>query len=277
MQLGIHLRELWRLRLGLVLTLLLSIFAAVWVCYRIELSPPRLESRSLEMGTASTRVLVDTPKSTVLDLRQGTYDFESLSNRALLLGNVMAGLPVREYIARRARIPADVLRVSAPLTPEFPRAIEEAGNEKHTTDILRSTNQYRISLRTNPTVPMLDVYAQAPTAERAEALANAAVDGLQDYLDDIATTQRIDADQKVRLKQLGRARGAVINDGIRIQVALLSFLVVFAVSATAVLLAARVRRGWQIAGEMNDDIPPGGPDDLDDAGFARDFERVGAG
>jgi hypothetical protein len=277
MQLGIHLRELWRLRLGLVLALLLSIFAAVWVCYRIELSPPHLEPRSLEMGTASTRVLVDTPKSSVLDLRQGTYDFESLSNRALLLGNVMAGLPVREYIARHAHIPPEVLRVSAPLTPDFPRAIEEAGNEKHTTDILRSTNQYRISLRTNPTVPMLDVYAQAPTAERAAALANAAVDGLQEYLDDIATTQRIGADQQVQLKQLGRARGALINDGVAVQVALLSFLVVFAVSATAVLLVARVRRGWMIASVMDDDIVPGGPGGDVDAGLARDFERVGAG
>ncbi len=277
MQLGIHLRELWRLRFGVVLILLLSTFAAVWVCYRIELSPPGLKPRSLELGTASTRVLVDTPKSTVLDLRQGTYDFESLSNRALLLGNVMAGLPVREYIARRADIPAEALRVSAPLTPEFPRAIAEAGNEKHTSDILRSTNQYRLSIRSNPTVPVLDVYTQAPTAKAAEQLANAAVDGLQDYLNSVASTQSIDDDQKVQLKQLGRARGAVINDGIGIQVALLSFLVVFAASSAAVLFFARVRRGWKLVDELeqsDDDIAPGAYDHELDAAFRRDVERV---
>ena len=230
-----------------MLALVLASFAAVWVNYRVELSPPGLAPRSLQMGTASTRVLVDTPKTTVLDLRQGTYDFESLRNRALLLGNVMAGLPVREYIARRAGIPADVLRVSAPLTPEVPRAIEEAGNEKHATDILRSTNQYRLSVRSNPTVPILDVSAQAPTAKAAKALANAAVGGLQDYLDKVASAQAIDADQQVRLKQLGRARGGVINDGVGLQVGLVSFLLVFAASSAAVVFVSRVRRGRRAA------------------------------
>ena len=58
----------------------------------------------------------------------------------------------------------------------------DSENARHTSDILKSTDQYRINLKANATVPMLDIYAQTPTAESAAALANAAVDELKAYL-----------------------------------------------------------------------------------------------
>src|SRR3712207_3056936 len=122
MQLGRYLRELSQQRLGLVLSLLLSTLVALSAVYRISLTPPGLTPRAVDIAAASTRVLVDTPRSSLLDMRQGTYEFESMSNRAVLIGNVMASLPVREYIAARARIPAELIQASTPLTPSYPRA-----------------------------------------------------------------------------------------------------------------------------------------------------------
>jgi hypothetical protein len=46
--------------------------------------------------------------------------------------------------------------------------------------------------------------------------------------------------------QLGRAEGGVINHNVSVKLAVLSFLLVFAVAATSVLALARVRRGWRI-------------------------------
>jgi hypothetical protein len=260
MNLGMHLNELWRTRKGAALCLALATFAALSAAYKVSLFPPGLHSRSLDIASASTRVLVDTPRSTVLDLRQGTSDFQSMTNRAVLLGNVMASLPVREYIARRSHVPGELITATTPLTRDFPRPVADAENQKQTSDLLKSTDEYRLNIQANPTVPVLDVYAQAPTKQSAEALANAAVDGLKDYLGDVARIQGIGEAQQVRLSQLGRARGGVINGGVRIQAAVLAFLFAFGVSSAAVIFVSRVRRGWQ-QGSATANHPLAAPED----------------
>jgi hypothetical protein len=245
MQLGRHLRELWQFRLGLVAAVLLASFAALWSVGRVGLFPPSIKARNLEMASASTRALVDTPKSMVLDLGANTYDFQSITDRALLVGNIMASAPVRRYIARRAHLPADVLQISSPVTPDFPRQLASSGTRR-TSDILKSPDEYRLSIQSNPTVPVVDVYAEAPTAEAAQQLANGAVDGMKDYLRDLGAAQSIPGTEQVHLEQLGRAKGGVIDRGVSVKLAALSFLLVFAASSAMVLFVARVRRGWDV-------------------------------
>jgi hypothetical protein len=243
MSLGRHLRELWQFRLGLMAAAALALFAAVWSVGQVSLLPPSIKSRNLEMAAASTRVLVDTPKSAILDLSVNTYDFRAYTNRSLLVANIMASPPLRGYIARRAHVPADALQVASPVTPDFPRPLASDG-EKHSSDILKSPDAYRLSVQSNPTVPVADVYAEAPTAEAAQQLANGAVDGMKDYLRDLAASQQIPDENQVHLVQLGRAKGGVIDPGISAKVALLTFLLVFAVASAAVLFLNRVRQGW---------------------------------
>jgi hypothetical protein len=244
---GNRLWRLWQLRTAVAGCLLLALLVAVWSLAKITILPPGLAPRSLEMATASTHVVVDTPRSAILDLRQDTYGLEGLTNRAVLLGNVIANGEVRESIARRAGVSASVLRVTAPLTPEEPQARADSGEEKHIGDILKSNDQYRVSIIANPTVPVLDIYSQAPTAESAEKLANGAVVGLNAYLSDLAALESTPASKQIRLIQLGRARGTVINEGVGWQVALVAFLVTFGVSCATVLFLNRVRQGWRLA------------------------------
>jgi hypothetical protein len=250
MQLGRHLRELWRLRIGLVASVLLAVFAGLWSVGRVSLIPPSVQPRALETAAASTRVLVDAPRSTVLDLSVDTYNFQAITNRALLVGNVMASEPVQRYIGRRARVSPDVLQVASPVTPDFPRPLASSG-KRSSRDILKSPDEYRLSIQVNPTAPVLDVYAEAPTAEAAELLANGAVDGMKDYLRDLGTTQGVPLERQVRLEQLGRAKGGVINQGVRVKLAVLSFLLVFAACSLTVLFIGRVRRGWAVEAERD--------------------------
>jgi len=182
MQLGRHLRELWRLRIGVGIVFLLALFVALSSIDRVSLFPPGVKGRQLEIAAASTRVLIDSPRSQIIDLRTDTYDLTSLTSRADLIGNVMASAPVREYIARRAAV--DPLRIQAvsPITANVPRSLVEPGSEKRASDILRSTDQYRLDIQASPSVPILSISSQAPNKEAAERLANGAVDGLRDYL-----------------------------------------------------------------------------------------------
>jgi hypothetical protein len=244
-----HLRELSRLRVELLLSFILASFVALSVTYKVTIFPPSLAQRDLEMGTANTRVLVDTSRSLVLDIRYGSGDFDSLTARAVLLGNLMASAPVRQYIARRAHVPADAIKATTPLTPDFPRPLASEGDSKHQTDLFKSTNQYRLNIQANPTVPVIDVTAQAPSAAAAAELANAAVTGLRDYLvAQVGKIQGLSADNQPRLTQLGRAHGTAINKGVRLQALMLSFGFVFALCCAVSLFVGRVRRGWKLAG-----------------------------
>jgi hypothetical protein len=247
MRLGMHLRELSRLRAGVAISLLVALFVAAWSVAEISLFPPGWQSREVEMAAAHTEVVVDTPKSTILDLRQPTDDITALKNRSLLIGNVMASPPVRAYIARRAGISAETLQVVTPRTPAEPRAREASNAKKGPEDLLRSTDQYRLDIQANPTVPILDVDAQAPSAEAAGRLANAAADGLRDYLGSLANAESTPSALQVRVRQLGRARGEVLNEGVALEVALLTFLLVFAASCAAVVVVSRVSQGWRVA------------------------------
>jgi hypothetical protein len=246
MKLGMHLHELWRLRLCLLLTLLVATFASVSSAYEISFLPPGLQPRAMAMAAASTHVLVDNPDSVLLDVAQGTDQLNQMAQRALLLGNVMASLPVRSYIARRVGVPAQLIEVTSPVTPQYPRPIaDDPQNQRRTTDLFRSNNQYRISIEANPTVPILDVYTEASSVRTAVALANAAVGGLRDYLTAVGDGESIAAGQQVRLEQLGGAQGSSVTGSVNVEVALLSFLVVFVLASAASLGLSRVAHGWK--------------------------------
>jgi hypothetical protein len=245
MKLGARFRELWRMRPVVAASALLAIVVAIWSVARISILPPRIESRSLEMATAATHVVVDKPRSTILDLREDTYSLEALRQRAIVLGNVIANGEVRDAIAHHADVPSDKLQIAPPLTPNQPRAVVASTDRKHATDLLATTDQYRLSIQANPTVPMLDIYAQAPDPERAALLANTAVEQLRAYLDKLAVSEQTPEGHQVRLLQLGRAEGAVINASIDVQIALLVFVLTFAIACATLIFASRVRDGWR--------------------------------
>jgi len=242
-----RMRTLWQLRAGTAVCLALALLAAVWSLNSISFVPPKLTPRALEMATASTQVVVDTPRSAILDLRQDTFSFEGLRNRAVLLGNLVASGPLREEIARRADVPVEVLQVAAPRTPDQPRAVAGTSADRHTTDILRSNDQYRLNIQANPTVPVLDVNAQAPTAKSAAALANAAVDALTRRIDALQLSEQTPDKDRINLIQLGRASGTVINGGVKWQAAILAFLVTLALACATLVFLSRLREGWRIA------------------------------
>ena len=249
MQFGRHLRELWRIRFSVALCVAIAALFAVWSVAKIHVSPPGLTPRHQETAAASARVLVDAPKPSVVDLSVSLTDFDAMKDRALLAGNIMATAPVRGYIARRAGVPADVLEISSPVTPDWPRALATNGQARHTTDLLKSPEQYRLSIQVNPTVPIVDVYAQAPEVSTAKHLAAAAVAGMKDYLHALAASQSVAPADQVRLQLLGEPTGGVINKGVNRKLALLTFLLAFAACSAGVLVLSRIRAGWRAEAE----------------------------
>ena len=258
MLIGLYLRELWRHKLGLVVACLLAALATVQVVWGITLSPLSVGSESLRMASASAEVVVDTPRSSIVNPQADAYTLKSLTNRALIVGNLMSGLPVREYIAEKSGVPLDKVRVEAPLTPEQPRPLADSANDPHITDLFKRPDEYRLSIQATPMAPVLDLYAVAPTAAEARALTTSAVEGLRTYLGSLDESQKVPAASQVRLERLGVAQSGAIASGASFQLGLLTFLFVFALGCVAILALERVRRGWGIGPRAGASVRPEG-------------------
>jgi hypothetical protein len=256
MLIGIYLRELWRHKLGLVVAALVAGLATVQVIWGLSF-PPGTGKDSLQMASASAEVIVDTPRSSAVDPQVDAYTLKSLSNRALILGNVMASLPVREYIAAQAGVPLEKVRVEPPLTPEQPRPLADSAHSPHISDLFRRPDEYRLSVQATPQAPALELYAVAPTAAGARALTTSAVEGLRAYLASVDQSQKVPADSQVRLERLGVAQSGAIAANASFQLGLITFLVVFALGCITILVLDRVRRGWQIGPSAE---PPARPE-----------------
>lgn len=258
MLIGLYLREVWRHQAALAAVGLIAALATVQVVWGISLSPPGIGRGSLQMASASAEVIVDTPRSSAVDPQVDAFTLKSLSNRALILGSVMASPPVREYIAARVGVSPAKVRVEPPLTPEQPRPLADSAHSPHIADLVSRPEEYRLSVQATPMAPVLSLYAVAPTPAEARALTTAAVTGLRAYLASLDRSQRVPASDRVRLERLGVGQAGAIAAGASLQLGLLTFLLVFALGCVAILALERVRRGWGIGPDAGPPIRPEG-------------------
>jgi hypothetical protein len=246
MRLGRHLRELWDYKVGVAIVVVVALLAA-----GRTYAGPGFPSGPPDTARAATHVFVDTPQSSIVDLRQDTYDLEGLTSRALLVGNAMASLPVREQIADRAGVPAAAIMMNTPLDAQYPQSTS-AGAGSPATDLVAAPSEYQLDIQANKTVPVIDIGTEAPTGVAAVRLANAAADGLAAYLRTAATADATPENSQIKLVQLGRAQVVPVRVGAGFGVALFVFAFVFALASATVLFLARVRRGWAAADDRLD-------------------------
>jgi hypothetical protein len=218
-----------------------------------------VRGRDLQVSGATTRVLVDLPAPVVPDRRSTASDFGALTTRAELLGSLMSSKPVLERIGRRAGVPADQISARQVVTAGVDRVFAEPGSEERATRLLQAKKPYQLEIQAKPTLPVIDLYSQAPTTAEAESLGNVAVPALRDYLRALAVRQGFEPGAGVRMRQLGPARGGVISARGAPKIAALTFLVAFAVSCCVLLLLMRLR-GTPVAAEALAHDVSGEPD-----------------
>lgn len=246
MELAAILRELWRWRIMVAVGAAFALLAAVAVLYSITLAPPGLHPRSYELGTASTRALIDTPNSQVVDLGSGetnspaNVDIGALGTRAKLLVNLMAGEALRHAIAERAGIRPEELVTFAP-SAATARTPGVAAPEPSAA----TTGEHMLILEADGELPIISVDARAPSAEQAQKLAGAAVPALRDHLARVAKEQGVPDVQQLVVQQLDPPRGTTISGGPKRLTALLVFVVVLGLACLLILVVSSVIRGWR--------------------------------
>jgi hypothetical protein len=238
------LRALWKLRAAVLCVLALSLYVGVAVAFKVSY-PPKIETRQYDAGIATVRILVDTPKSQVIEVApQGS---DAVGVRASLLATLLVEDVIKDSIARRAHLEPNKLvgfaESAAAPTASPPKPAP--GRQALITRVVEGQNGEHL--------PIIEIETQAGSASRAAALASATVGGLQDYLASTAASERIPNARRLRVSALGTAQAEAIKRGpgplMGVSAAILIFL-----AGCAALLAVTFLIGSWIAAAKEDEL-----------------------
>lgn len=248
MPLAAKLNARMRRRSRLIAATAVGIALAILTLYKVSLQPPFLHARALNVAAASTTLMIDTKHRASSDLGIRTDAMEALSVQSNLVGEVMVTDPVLDEIGRIAGINPLDIQATAPVTSDVPRTEIEPNSGANATSLIQAPDNYKLQVQVDPTMPIMHVYTQAPTADAAVRLANASVQGLRAYLSRLNTSETVNLNDEIEVIQLGAVRGGVVNHSAAKEIALLAFITGFAATLFGVRLVARFRSGWRLAG-----------------------------
>jgi hypothetical protein len=248
------LRDLWRRRVLVGIVAVIAILAGGMLAYHAGFPPQR---RSYEVGVATASVLLDTPKSQVVEIAPKGSDM--LGARANVLANLMVDGEIKDAIAKNVGLPAKELVATTDsagtAVPETPLT---ARSHTYSTSVAKTSDMNEL--------PIIRVQTQAPDVAGAIKLANAAVAGLSEYLDSRAAAETISDTRRLRVRVLGAAQGQVATRGPGRLIALAVTFVVFMVGCALILAVTALVNGWRVANALEQDFGPfegdGFPEDL---------------
>ncbi len=228
--------QLWRRRRAVVAVIVFAAFVAMAMTYRFSVSPVGLHHRSVQSGTAETKILVDFPRSSVADLNR---EFDPLTARAQVLSQLMTTSPVVSRIEQIAGLPRGTVTAGSESTLNLPTSETEPTAERRANDITREGQVYRLTFRAEPEQPTITIFAQAPDADSARKLANAAAQGGAAWVRDTQQRQLVPDSRRTQLTQLGEATAGVVNSGASRIIAALVFIAIVGVGCLLILLVGR--------------------------------------
>jgi hypothetical protein len=225
-----------------VLGIVVAAIATVIAVYKVSLFPPGLESRNNVFATASTQILVDTPESAFADL---SSNIEPLETRANVFARFLASPIAVAQIAHKAGVPPESIDAKGPFEMNVPVFEQEPTAEVRSSQIVGERDLYRLRFDANPNLPIISVFAQAPTEKQATKLAGAVPTALSAYIEKLQNNQDTPERSRVEIRRLGEATGGVVNQGANVQIAILVFLAVMAGWCMLLIPAQTIARGWR--------------------------------
>ena len=232
---------------SVALCALVALVAAIANAKGLRVLPPGSGSGSSQIAGSTTQASVELPNASALQPAADSGHLAAITTRTLLLGELTSTPPVLAEIAKQADIAPSELSGSTTFESNIPEVMARPVFEIRASQIVQQRTPYHLDIQPDPNLPRFEIYTRAPTIAGANLLADAVVPGLNAFLRADAISHHADPASQVQVEQLGPARGALLNSHATIEIAGLTFLVVFAVCAGLLLLASRVRRGWRAA------------------------------
>jgi hypothetical protein len=261
MELAQILNTLRRVKILVAAVGAVAVLAAISTSYSITSSG--LVSKSHAYGAAQTQILIDSPRSSLIDLSQETA---ALASRAAVYAQFMRSNAVKAYIGRAVGISGDAIATSGPFTTaggtqNIPRPSEARSNE-----VAAEQQQYRLVFDYQQDLPIVSVYAQAPTATAAVRLASGTVTGVQSYIAKLESQTHVPANAKTVVRELGSPDGGWVSAGVNPIMMVLAFIAVMIAGCFAIVLfmGARQRRMERATLDEFEDAPVAEELDVED-------------
>jgi hypothetical protein len=275
MEFALAIRKLLRHKLAIAIGVLVAGAAGILSVYNLN-GTSLVAKTGVQHSTASTQVLVDAPSSALADLAsQGAGT--PLQSLATTLANFAPSQAVLNLIGPAAGLTGGQLYAEGPVSQNLPRTVQEPTDLQRNIQISGEAAPFRLQFNSDPNLPEIGIYAQAPTTAEAIRLANAAVTGLTEYLTQLQQAEKVSASNRVVLRPLGQATGGVDAPSASKTLGLMAFLGVFVLWCAMILVGERLLATWRISATYAPaGTPPAGtpPAGTPPAGTPRSRERL---
>jgi len=235
------LRELWSRKPLLAVGLVIAVLAAIAGVSNVSLFPPKLNKGTLEYYSGRTQILVDSADSSIADLGR---DFSPMVARANVYSRFLTTPTALRFIGAKAGVPPSEIYAEGPYQLGQARFIQEPTAARAGSQLIGREARYRLRFDSDPELPIVVAYAEAPSAEVAEGLAEGASSGLAQYVENLQDTQNIPEQRRVTIRPLGSTTGEPVTAGASAKVGAFVFIVVFGVWCLAILGWRRLREAW---------------------------------
>ncbi len=243
-------RRWWWAAIGVIPAAYLALSSAYHV------GPSGIHKKSLEFGSAQTQLLIDSPEST---LAYAGADVTPLSTRAQVFAQFLQTNPVKSEVGRLLHVTPRSIAVTIPNTnPNLPIAAIQPAAQQRNQGLISESSGLQLLVVPQPDLPLISVYAQGPTADKAAALANAAGKALGDYVSGLKgqTFSKSQLNRQARLgivpasrvtvRQLGPAQGGMVDSGASKKVAVLVFFGLLILDCVLVILLGGFIDRWRL-------------------------------
>ena len=251
------LRGIWRLRRYAPGVCVVALLAGVFATHTMSFPP---KSKSYDVGVATAQILVDTPRSQVVGdsssiSAAGAQTLGTLGVQANLLAGVMVEGPIKADIAQRAGLKPNQL-VGSSAAVSVPSA-SGSGSTSAASSVSIPSGQNVYALTTQiltdsagqNALPIIEIDAQAPDEAKAVRLANAAVAGLQDFVNSEAAVEKIPDGERLSIASLGISQAGTQTHGPSQIIGVLVALVVLLLGFASIHWIKAVIRGLRRASE----------------------------
>jgi capsular polysaccharide biosynthesis protein len=274
MDLAQILRTLGRRKFALTIVVILAIAAALATGYKVSFNPPKLASKAVPSGQATTQILVDSPQSAIADLKQDTAP---LVTRATVFAQFMTSSTIRERISNATGIPASQITAEGPFSGPGEPQNTVTPSEARGGQVRAQTHPYRLTFVAQEQIPLVSVYASAPTAPQAAKLANGVYTAVRGYVDEIAAADATNPEHRVTVRQLGTAGASTVTTGGSKAIMVLAFLAIIIFGCLLIIAIAALRRSGEEIDDAVEEYVGALRYSSDPARTSAELPKIGAG
>lgn len=257
-------KSLLRHKRVLAAILAVAVLAAILTAFKV--GPGGIERRSTAVGAATSQILVDSSESTLVK-GAASDQLAALGTRASVYAQYLSSREAVGKIAREMNVNPLLITASGPFSEGTGiRDYGEQGAESRATDLVAEDKSYRLVFKAQEDVPIITVYATAPTVPGSLDLARSSYKVLSGYIDELkaqaSKEAKVDPEPKLEassatplisdiiVRQLGQPEGGLVGGSADLMLMVLAFVGVFGIGCLVFAVGSGFMRHWRLAGEM---------------------------